>query len=368
MDGAPAPLTGLPDTVGTLRAMFRDAEARGTRLRLLLETARDLAEAAPEGLDAVLSLAAQRGAVFMGRTRGRVIRDADAFVGRALSAPGPQGRIVGRLVFEPADGEASVGDDDPEDGRGLEVLMQGMGAAIDRVERDRDRAALLALLRDREARLERVLDRLFTSQEDERRRVSQDLHDGVAQLAGALFRQIEACAHDLEPQDRAKLEPATHTSLTLMRELRAVISGLRPTALDDLGLATAVKALAEPLIADGFEVTLTLAVQDRWPDLVETAMYRVAQEALANVRKHAGPTAVVLSLETLPDGYRLRVRDEGRGFAPVPPGDGSAEPGYGIGLQVMEERMTVLGGSLGVTSAPGGGTQITAEIPREMPR
>lgn len=359
MDGAPSSMTPLPETVGTLRSLIRESEARGSRLRLLLETARDLGTVEGEALDGTLAVAAQRLALFLGYRSGVVVReDGAAEAGLAVRSPGPAGRLVARLIL---DGHG--GGPDEEDAGVRDVLLQQIGAAIDRVERETERAALLTLLVDREARLERVVDRLFTSQEDERRRVSQDLHDGVAQRAGALLRQIEACGHDLDPMDQDRLEPAIDSARGLIAELRAIIAGLRPTALDDLGLAAAIGALADGLGEAGFAVTLDTVGPDRASPVVETGLYRVAQEALNNVAKHARPGRVAVQLERSGQTLTLRVRDEGPGFDPALATATPGRPGHQIGLQVMGERMAALGGTLGIQTAPGSGTVVTAIVP-----
>ena len=361
MDGTPTAITPLPETVGALRGLIREAEARGSRLRLLLETARDLGWVDARALDDTLALAAHRLALFLGHRTGHLVRGETGSKGDLpVRSPGPEGRILAHLILDGPAGRA-----DGEDARVREVVLQQIGAAIDRVDRESERAALLDLLQAREARLEAVVERLFTSQEDERRRVSQDLHDGVAQLAGGLFRQIEACAHDLEPPDRRRLEPAIEIARTLIGELRAIIGGLRPPALDDLGLAAAVGVLLDPLRAEGFAVTFEICGEARPAASVETGFYRVAQEALTNVRKHGSkPCAVHVRLEMTESTITLTVRDDGPGFDPALGGAVPGTAGHRIGLQVMRERMAGLGGGLVIETAPGSGTCVTASLSR----
>ncbi|MEW6019405.1 MAG: ATP-binding protein [Pseudomonadota bacterium] len=346
-----------PETVGELRALYRAAEARAARLRLLIEAGRDLTSADGATLEAALALAARRAALFAGHADAAVALD-PAAEGLPLMAPGAPPRKVGALQFA-ASGKASP--PDAEDAEALNMLGQLMAAAIDRTQREQERDRLLDLLRERERRLEAVVGRLFAAQEEERRRVSRELHDGVAQSAGALFRQIEA-------QKGASPTPETLGRLAelaqgLVRELRAAIADLRPTALDDLGLAAAIGALAESLARDGYGVEITTTGPARWPPVLETAFFRVAQEAMSNIRKHAGGLCKVeIALAGAADGdrWRLRIRDWGRGL----PSERPAQQGHGehVGLEVMSERMAAIGGRLSISSAPGGGVEVVAVL------
>jgi two-component system, NarL family, sensor kinase len=345
-----------PDTVSELRAHYRAAEARAARLRLLIEAGRDLSAANAQTLDALLASAGRRAALFCGCTDGYVTLGPDA-PGLDLIAPGANSRKVGGLLLQPPGRAAQVVD--LEDAEALGMLRQLMAAAIDRVGRDGERDHLLGLLRERERRLESLVARLFSAQEDERRRVSRELHDGVAQSAGALFRQIEAQKTGASPEAVAKL---AGMAKGLMRELRAAIADMRPTALDDLGLIAAVTSLADSVSARGYDVELFTTGPDRWPSTLETAFFRVAQEALNNVVRHSGgPCRVNVGVRGDPKGGRweLVVRDWGVGFGEEPSG---MSPGDHIGLEVMRERMIAIGGRLGITSPQGGGVEIVASL------
>jgi hypothetical protein len=355
------PLLRDPYSVGELRALYRAAEARAARLRLLIEAGRDLSAADAESLEPMLAAAARRAALFSGHTDGRVQLGPDA-PGLPLVAPGAESRQVGGLILS-RDGQAQTSLDQ-EDAEALAMLRQLMAAAIDRVARDLERDHLLALLRERERRLEGVVARLFSVQEEERRRVSRELHDGVAQTAGALFRQLEAHRAGANPETMARL---AGTAQGLVRELRSAIADLRPTALDDLGLAAAVGSLADSLTQAGFAVSLQVKGPERWPPLLETAFFRVAQEALANVRQHAGGACRVdVRVRGEPDigRWTVSVRDWGRGFAGAAPDPDAGGGGDHIGLEVMRERMAVIGGRLEVVSHSSGGVEVTAVLER----
>ncbi len=344
------------DTVSALRDLYRASEARAARLRLLMEAGRDLAVVESTNLNSVLAQSARRAALFAGCREGEVVLDAAAD-GLPLVAPGPDQRCVGVLrLLREGDVETPS---DPEDQGALNLLAQLMGAAIDRSAREQEREELLDLLRDRERRLEHVVGRLFSAQEEERRRVSRDLHDGVAQTATALFRRLEAAGAAGEGSDPLAL---AEIAKGLVRELRRVIAGLRPTSLDDLGLVAAVSAMVDELGRDGYAVDLRADGPERWPPILETAFFRVAQEALANVRKHAGgpcPVEVTLIGDSAVGRWELVVADRGVGFS-QPGVEPTATDGRHIGLEVMRERMAAIGGDLQVTSRQPRGVQVRA--------
>ncbi len=219
---------------------------------------------------------------------------------------------------------------------------------------------------ERESRLQDLVGRLLLAQEEERRRIAYDVHDGLAQIAAAAHQHLEAFAshyHPSSPTRRANLERAQGLVQETVREARRVIAGLRPTALDDFGLATAIRIELDTLRADGWEVTYDERPgRERLPSRVETALFRIAQEALANVRKHAQTQRVQVTLEQRRALVRLEVRDWGRGFG-GPNEAHAAAPGERVGIPGMEERATLLGGHCTVESAPGVGTRVVAEVP-----
>jgi signal transduction histidine kinase len=138
---------------------------------------------------------------------------------------------------------------------------------------------------------------------------------------------------------------------------------LRPTVLDDFGLATALRLQVQRLRDEGLRVSYEETLGGgRLPEVVETTLFRVAQEALTNVRKHARTDRAHVALERRDQGVRLQVRDWGRGFAPDGATDG-ADPGEQVGLSSMRERVALLAGHLEIISKPGDGTLVVAEVP-----
>ncbi len=218
---------------------------------------------------------------------------------------------------------------------------------------------------EREGRLQDLVRRLILAQEEERRRIAYDVHDGLAQVAAAAHQHLEAFAaryRSRSPGRQAQLLQARALAQRSVQEARRVIAGLRPTALDDFGLATALRIELDALRADGWEVAYDERLGGRLAPLVETALFRVAQEALSNVRKHAGTRRVRVSLRRGRGTVCLEVRDWGRGFR-AGHGAGGARPGERVGIPGMQERISLLGGRCAVRSHLGAGTRVIATVP-----
>ncbi len=202
--------------------------------------------------------------------------------------------------------------------------------------------------------------------EEERHHVAYELHDGLAQVAASAHQHLQAFANHYRPrspQARQELDRALQLAQLSVKEARRLIAGLRPTALNDFGLATALRLQVEALRTDGWTITYheTLG-SERLPPAIETTLFWVAQEALTNIRKHAHTTRVHLSLERQESTARLEVQDWGQGFEPLVVLRG-ALPGEHLGLREMEERAELVGGRLIVSSRPGIGTLIVAVVP-----
>jgi len=229
-----------------------------------------------------------------------------------------------------------------------------------------ENARLYAELAERENRLEDLLRKLITAQEEERRKVSYEVHDGLAQTAAGAHQLLQAFARQHPPDSekgRKDLERVLERVQQTVGEARYVIADLRPTALDDLGLGAAVRLQVEKIRGEGSQVDYEESLGDeRLPAEVETALFRVTQEALTNINKHAPAARVKITLQRLNDTVRLQVRDWGPGFTPEKTTDGGG-PGERLGLSSMRERVALLGGNLEIHSRPGEGTEIIAEIP-----
>lgn len=205
--------------------------------------------------------------------------------------------------------------------------------------------------------------------EAERRRVAYELHDSLAQVLASTHFRLQALASRYRPrapEARADLEQALELARRSVREARRIIAGLRPTALDDFGLAVALQKEVEALAAAGWDIIFEGKLDgEHFPPAVETALFWVAQEALTNIRKHAGPTHVRISLGIEKSDICLEIQDWGIGFDPVAP-TSRRGPGEQIGLLGMQERVAVLGGVCEVHSQPGAGTRIVAQVPLDL--
>ena len=242
-----------------------------------------------------------------------------------------------------------------------------------------ENARLYGELAEREKRLQDLVGKILVAQEEERRRVAYEVHDSLAQVAAAAHQHLQAFTQYHPPQSEEGREDLTRVSKLVRQtvgEARQIIANLRPTALDDFGLKSAVRLHLDALRAEGWHIEYEETLGDeRLPAATETAIFRVIQEALNNVGKHAGTNRVDLSLERRPAGtsasegergsIRLTVRDYGRGFVPEASSahGASGGPGERVGMTGMRERVALLGGDFRVASRPGAGTTVVAEIP-----
>jgi PAS domain S-box-containing protein len=211
-----------------------------------------------------------------------------------------------------------------------------------------------------------LLNQVITVQEEERRRIARELHDDTAQsLASMLLglgalRQVRTI-RAARAQARELHQVATHA----LAEVRRLAWGLRPSVLDDLGLVTALERYAEEF---GRTRGIHVAVQtagldgDRMPPAVETALYRIMQEALTNVARHAGARRVQVRLRGHRTRVSLEIEDDGCGFDPAQR-PAPATAARGLGIHSMRERAAVHKGALTIDSAPGRGTRVSVEIP-----
>ena len=209
-----------------------------------------------------------------------------------------------------------------------------------------------------------LLDRFLSAQEDERRRIAADLHDGLGQNLTTMLLRLsvlaDSAATDAVRENAATLREIAATSLAEIREL---VRATRPPALDDLGLAAALeRQLADVAAATGGAATFS------WPDgegrrftpEIETAVYRVVQEAVTNAARHAAAGRIEVVLAATEETLTATVRDDGRGFDVRAALQPARQP---FGLLGMRERVAAVGGSVDVTSEPGRGTIVAARIP-----
>lgn len=229
-------------------------------------------------------------------------------------------------------------------------------------------AAQLEEAHQREAQRGELLQRVVAAQEAERQRVARELHDATGQTLAAiglglrssvpLLRQDGGAAE----QRLSRLEGLTTGAID---ELRRIIADLRPSHLDDLGLAPALRWYAKEIEArSNLHVSVESTGSERPLDpSMSIALFRIAQESLSNAVKHSGGTLVKLSLEWLPRSVRMSIEDNGHGFAPDALDDASRRT---WGLLGMRERAALLHGSCAITSRPGQGARVQVDIPDPM--
>ncbi|WP_019972265.1 GAF domain-containing sensor histidine kinase [Mycobacterium sp. 141] len=213
----------------------------------------------------------------------------------------------------------------------------------------------------REHAHENFVEQVIEAQEIERRRLAGDIHDGISQRLVTLSYRLDAAARAVDdPRALAEqLDKARELAGLTLQEARAAISGLRPPVLDDLGLAGGLASLARSI--PGIDLDVELA-ETRVPDHIELALYRIAQECLQNVVKHADASRARLTFAVDHNVARLEIVDDGKGFDTFEHPLGSDEMG-GYGLLSMAERAEIVGGRLNIRSRPGAGTAVTATIP-----
>jgi len=207
-----------------------------------------------------------------------------------------------------------------------------------------------------------LLAKLVFAQEDERRRIAREMHDQFGEQLTALALSIgalkQACAD--QPALCAQVEALDRVAKQLDRDVDQLVWQLRPTALDDLGLRAALTNYIQDWSRRSnvpAQLHTSGLLDDRLPVDVESALYRIAQEALTNVAKHARAGNVEIILERRPDHVLLIVEDDGVGFEAS-----GGEPGQGFGLLGMHERATLVGASLQIESSPGQGTTVLVRM------
>jgi signal transduction histidine kinase len=269
----------------------------------------------------------------------------------------------GARASHSADAERSRAEGDLR--RALEAQVSARTAELSRVNETLQAEA--AECRRVDAERGQLLRRLVTAQEEERQRLSRELHDQLGQYLSTMMlrlRTLQPVAAEREDA-RANLRQLEELTGKLVDEVHHLAWELRPAALDDLGLHALLQNYTERwsersgVVADFHGGGLE---RHRLPPEVETTVYRVVQESLTNVLKHAEARRVSIIVERRRDQVLLIVEDDGRGFE-VEGLSRAGGPGGGLGLLGMRERVALVGGSLSIESSPGGGTTARARIP-----
>jgi two-component system sensor histidine kinase UhpB len=218
------------------------------------------------------------------------------------------------------------------------------------------------------SQVRRLSGQVLNAQEDERKRIARELHDDTSGSLARVLLNIEMCEETLPddlPQARAKLRETRVLAEQTLENVRKMIFGLRPTLLDDLGLAAAVRWYAKNTLEPaGIQVQFEAGSNlGRASAMVETALFRIAQEAITNIVRHASARHARVALAREQSRLLLVVQDDGRGFDVTAKRESNGDHRWG--LFGVEERVQLLGGTFGIESEIGKGTTLRVEIPVE---
>ena len=220
-----------------------------------------------------------------------------------------------------------------------------------------------AALSDSYTRLRTLTGRLINAQEDERARIARNLHDDVGQRVASLSIALSGAKRMADASEplRTQLTSLQQEASSLSTELRDLSHGLHPGVLEHVGLLEALRSRCDEFSRES-GVSSRLDVSDHWrdvPDRMALCLYRVAQEALRNVAQHASAGNVVVSLDQRDGVISMRIVDDGRGFA-------TTEKKAGLGLLSLNERVSLLGGALDISSKPAAGTTLMVTLPLDV--
>jgi len=296
------------------------------------------------------------------RVRGvplrRFVPPAERAAFEALRRQGSRENARGDLTFRAGDGSP---------------VPVAVSFAPLRADRSADLIGVVGVIRDITERKQqadvrnRLIEQVMTAQDEERRRIARELHDETGQSLTALLvglRTIEESRTMAKAAELAQL--LRRTVARTLDEVGRLSRGLHPSVLDDVGLDAAVTRHVQEF-ADRHGVAADVRIEgfdgEPLPPLLQTTVYRVLQEALTNVAKHARARSVGVRLVRDGSTVELRVRDDGIGLHPAGPAEATAGEWRRLGLQGIRERAALLGGSVEVASQPGAGTTITVHLP-----
>jgi signal transduction histidine kinase len=281
-------------------------------------------------------------------------------------------RIAGGQLAAPIPdlGEDEVG----RLGKSLDRMRDSLRGMMDRVarvnedlerrvaERTQALAEANVQLKEREIARGELLRKVITAQEDERKRIARELHDETTQSLAVLLMGIESAMEAIRAGKTPRLDEVKAVATLTLEDVHRLILDLRPSVLDDLGLLSAIRWYAErTLETRGISVRCEFGEMSRLPPEMETALFRMCQEAMSNVARHAQASAVLVQVGVEGDQVRIEIEDDGKGFDPGKVGERRERRPWG--LMGIRERAETLGGSAEIDTAPGQGTHLTVRIP-----
>jgi PAS domain S-box-containing protein len=213
-------------------------------------------------------------------------------------------------------------------------------------------------------RMQEALRRLNQKLEAEAGRIAGTLHDEAGQFLTTAHITLADVARDADPSARERLNEVRRHLDVVEERLRRVAHEIHPRVVEDLGLSEAVKFMADAFMRrTGIRVTVTTSIQNRYHFAIETLLYRVVQEGLTNVSRHANAASAEITLAGDDAQVACTIRDDGVGFDPAAV---AAPPEGSLGLRVMQDRLDAVAGTLVIDSAPGKGTEVRARVPVEV--
>ena len=244
----------------------------------------------------------------------------------------------------------------------LAAAFNEMAASL--IKASSDKETLLGELRSKEQLRDTLISKLMTAQEDERKRISRELHDETSQALTSLMLTMRVLAEDAPNQEQKDaLLLGRDVAANILREVRDLAVELRPPALDDLGLVAAIQRYSEKFaIRHGLDIDLKASGQQAAVDgQIAVALYRIVQESLNNVVKHSGATAVAIRFKFQPDQIAVSIADNGKGISNSD--ITRAQKENRLGLYGMRERVELLQGRLDIGQSSLGGTELLITIP-----
>jgi signal transduction histidine kinase len=259
-------------------------------------------------------------------------------------------------------------------GKSLERMRQNLGRLIDFVaqanvklehrvqDRTRELNEANTQLRAREEDRSQLLRKLITAQEDERKRIARELHDETSQDLAVLAMGIEAAMEAVRGGKAPRLDEVKSLAVRTLEDVHRLILDLRPSVLDDLGLLSAIRWYGDRVLAPrGVAVRCEFGDLPRLPPEMETALFRICQETLSNVARHAHATAVLVQVGVDGGDVLVEIEDDGKGFDAEEVARREGRRPWG--LLGIRERAEILGGTASVDSSPGSGTHVEVRVP-----
>lgn len=225
-------------------------------------------------------------------------------------------------------------------------------------------------IRQSRQKVESLLKKIISSQEEERKRIARGLHDEILQDLSAFLIKLDICKLYPEQLTTEKLEEMRAIALKSLDDIHHLIQNLRPSVLDDLGLGAAVKWLLDKNLNEkGIQYYLTIDAEmdERFDPRVEITLFRIIQEAIINISRHAKAENVIVVLRAQDHSVLVDIEDDGEGFDVHSMLRYTSDGGRGLGLLGMKERTSLLDGKLEICSAPGSGTKISVKVPLGSP-